>query len=159
MGTNCAPLLDKLFLYSYEADFIHWLLKKSEKKLARSSNFTCRCIDDALSLNNSKFGDFVDRIHPIELEIKDKQIHLVLLHTLTYTSKLTLRTGLRTKFYAKRNDFNFPIGIFSYISIYIPAAPLYGVQGRIQDFKLGGGAVKKIAQSGGMGENFLGYFM
>jgi hypothetical protein len=59
MGTNCAPLLDKLFLYSYEADFIHWLLKKSEKKLARSSNFTCRCIDDALSLNNSKFGDFV----------------------------------------------------------------------------------------------------
>jgi hypothetical protein len=93
MGTNCAPLLDKLFLYSYEADFIHWLLKKSEKKLARSSNFTCRYIDDALSLNNSKFGDFVDRIHPIELEIKDKQIQLVLLHTLTYTSKLTLRTG------------------------------------------------------------------
>jgi hypothetical protein len=65
----------------------------SKKKLARSSNFTCRYIDDALSLNNSKFGDFVDRIHPIELEIKDKQIQLVLLHTLTYTSKLTLRTG------------------------------------------------------------------
>jgi hypothetical protein len=24
-----------------------------------------------LSLNNSRFGDFVDRIHPIQLEIKD----------------------------------------------------------------------------------------
>jgi hypothetical protein len=29
------------------------------------------CIEDVLSLNNSKFGDFVDRIYPIELEIND----------------------------------------------------------------------------------------
>jgi hypothetical protein len=29
-------------------------------------------------------------------------------------------------------------------------------QGRIQDFKLGGGALKKIAPSGGMRENFWG---
>jgi hypothetical protein len=27
--------------------------------------------DDVLSLNNSKLGDFVDRIYPIELKIKD----------------------------------------------------------------------------------------
>jgi hypothetical protein len=71
MGTNCAPLLADLFLYSYETDFIQWLLKKSEKKLTRSFNFTFRYIDDVLSLNNSRFVDFVDRIYPIELEIKD----------------------------------------------------------------------------------------
>ena len=47
------------------------LLKKNEKKLARSFNFTFRYIYDVLSLNNSRFGDFVDRIYPIELEIKD----------------------------------------------------------------------------------------
>jgi hypothetical protein len=29
------------------------------------------CIDDVLSLDNSMFGDFVDCIYPIELEIKD----------------------------------------------------------------------------------------
>jgi hypothetical protein len=34
-------------------------------------NNTFRYIDDVLSLNNSRFGDFVDRIYPIELEIKD----------------------------------------------------------------------------------------
>jgi hypothetical protein len=34
MGTNCAPLLVDLLLYSYEADFIQGLLKKNEKKLA-----------------------------------------------------------------------------------------------------------------------------
>ena len=60
-----------MFLYSYEADFIQGLLKKSEKKLARSFNFTFRYIDDVLSLNNSRFGEFVHRIYPIELEIKD----------------------------------------------------------------------------------------
>jgi hypothetical protein len=71
MGTNCAPLLAELFLYSYEADFIQRLLKKNEKKLARSFNFTFRYMDDALLLNNSWFGDFVDRIYTIELKIKD----------------------------------------------------------------------------------------
>ena len=71
MGTNCAPLLAYLFLYSYEADFIQGLLKIIEKKLARSFNFTLRLFDDVHSLNNSRFGDFIDRIYPIELEIKD----------------------------------------------------------------------------------------
>jgi hypothetical protein len=33
MGSNCAPLLADLFLYSYEADFIQGLLKKNKKKL------------------------------------------------------------------------------------------------------------------------------
>jgi hypothetical protein len=44
------------------ADFIQGFLKKKEKKLARSFNFTFRYIDDVLSLTNSRFGDFVDRI-------------------------------------------------------------------------------------------------
>ena len=71
MGTKCAPLLADLFPYSYEADFIQGLLKKNEKKPARSFNFTFRYRDYVLSLNNSRFGDFVDCIYPIELEIKD----------------------------------------------------------------------------------------
>ena len=40
MGTNYAALLADLFLYSYQADFIQGHVKKSEKKLARSFNFT-----------------------------------------------------------------------------------------------------------------------
>jgi hypothetical protein len=54
MGTNCASLLADLFIYLYEADFIQGLLKKNEKKLARSFNFTFRYLDDVLSLNNSR---------------------------------------------------------------------------------------------------------
>jgi hypothetical protein len=45
--------------------------RKNEKKLAQSFNFTFRYIDGVLSLNNSRFGDFVHRIYPIELGIKD----------------------------------------------------------------------------------------
>ena len=55
----------------YEADFIQGLLKKNQKKLARSFNLTFCYIDDVLLLNNSRFGDFADWIYPIDLEIKD----------------------------------------------------------------------------------------
>ena len=127
MGTNCAPLLADLFLYSYEVDFMQGLLKKNEKKLARSFNIKFRYIDDGLSLNNSGFGDFVDRIYPIELEIKDTT------HTDTSASYLDLHLEidsegrLTTKLYDKKDDFNFPIVNFSFICSNIPAAPAYGV--------------------------------
>jgi hypothetical protein len=123
MGTNCAPLLADLFLYSYEADFIQGLLKKNEKKLARSFYFTFRYVDDVLSLNNSRFGDFVDRIYPIELEIKDTT------DTDRSASYLEIDSEgrLRTKIYDKRDDFNFPIVNFPFICSNIPAAPAYGV--------------------------------
>ena len=93
MCTSCAPLLAYMFLCSYWADFIQVLLKNNEKKLARSFNFTFRYIDDVLSLNNSSIGDFVDRIYPIELDRKIPHIQIDQLHTLTYTSKLTVRSG------------------------------------------------------------------
>ena len=70
-STNCAPFLADLSIYLSEADFIQGFLKKNEEKLVRSVNFTFCYTDDVLSLNNSKFGEFVDRIFPIELEIKD----------------------------------------------------------------------------------------
>ena len=125
MGTNCTPLLVDLFLYLYEADFIQGIRKKNEKKLARSFNFTFRDIDDVLSLNNSRFGDFVDRIYPIELEIKDTA------YTDRSVSYLDLHNDsewqLRTKLYDKRDDFNFPIVNFPFICNNIPAAPACGV--------------------------------
>ena len=71
MSTNCAPLLAHLFLYLYEADIIQVLLMKNEKKLAISFNSTFCYIDDVLSIGNSKIGDFVDHLYPVEIEIKD----------------------------------------------------------------------------------------
>jgi hypothetical protein len=49
-GTSCTPLLADLFLYSYESDFIHGLLKKNDKKLLESgvyflpkTRYLCLC--------------------------------------------------------------------------------------------------------------------
>jgi len=67
MGTNCTPLLADLFLHSYEADFVQELLRKGEKKLAQSFNYTFRYIDDVLSLNNKNFNNFLHLIYPVEL--------------------------------------------------------------------------------------------
>ena len=58
------------FINAYEAYFIQELLKKDEKKLAQFFNYEFPYIDGFRSLSNSKLGDFIDRIYPIELEIK-----------------------------------------------------------------------------------------
>ena len=44
MGTNCAPLLADLFLYSYEAEFVQNLLQAGKKHLAQQFSFTYRYI-------------------------------------------------------------------------------------------------------------------
>ena len=38
MGTNCAPLLADLFLYSYKNEFLDQLIKEGKRKLARKFN-------------------------------------------------------------------------------------------------------------------------
>ena len=46
MGTNCAPLLADLFLYSYENEFLDKLIKEGKRKLARKFNLSYRYNDD-----------------------------------------------------------------------------------------------------------------
>jgi len=44
--------------------------KKKENIAGRFISISI-CTDDVLALNDSKFVDYVDRIYPIELEIKE----------------------------------------------------------------------------------------
>ena len=117
MGTNCAPLLADLFLYPYEADFI--------QGLARSFHFTFRYINDVLSLNNSRLGDFVDRIYPIELEIKDITDTDRLASCLDLHLEIDSEGRLRTKLHDKSDDFKIPIVNFLFICRNIPTTPAY----------------------------------
>jgi len=104
MGSNCAPVLTGLFLYSYEADFIQGLLKTNQKKLVRSFCYTFHYINDVLSLNNCKFGDFVDRIYPIEIEIKDTTDIARSASYLDLHLAIDIEGWLRTKLYNKRDN-------------------------------------------------------
>ena len=123
LGTCCALLLADWFFYSYEAGFVQRLLKKNEKKLARSFNFTFSYIDDVLLLNNSRFGNFVGRIYPIELEIKDTTYTVRSASYLDLHLEIDSEGRLRTKIYDKRHDFNFSIVNFPFICSNISAAP------------------------------------
>ena len=84
-------------------------------------------IDDVLSLNNSRFGGFVDSIYTIELEIKDTTDTDRSASYLDLHLEIDSEGRLKTKLNDKRDDFNFPIVNFPFICSNIPAAPAYGV--------------------------------
>ena len=71
MGTNCAPLLADLFLCSNESEFLQNLVKDKKIHEARAFNFTYRYIDDVLSINDPRFGEFLPLIYPPQLKIKE----------------------------------------------------------------------------------------
>ena len=85
MGTNCAPLLADIFLYSYEAEFIKSLLSTDRKRLASQFNFTYRYIDDVLSINNPDFENYLGQIIPLNLRSKTRRRATLLLPTWIYS--------------------------------------------------------------------------
>ena len=98
MGTNCAPLLADLFLYSYESEFLQKLVKDKKIHEARAFNFTYRYIDDVLSINNSRFAEFLPLIYPPELEVKETTDTASSASFWTYTSNLTTVVNSVLKF-------------------------------------------------------------
>ena len=126
MGMCCAPLLANLFLMSYEYEFMRSLAKEKDIHI-QLFNSTFRYIDDLISLNNSVFERYLDRIYPQELSItketqSDKE-----------ASYLDLLISVRdekfhTKLYDKRDSFNFNIVNYPYpAASNIPEKPAYGV--------------------------------
>jgi hypothetical protein len=80
-----------------------------------------------LSLNNSRFSDFVDRINPIELEIKDTTDTDRSASYLDLHLEIDSEERLRTKHYDKRDDFNFPIYPWSFVTqIFHNGQPSHG---------------------------------
>ena len=68
MGTDCAPFLANLHLYSYE---YQWLSKKYEEKdfdVLTQFNYCFRYVDDLLCINNDQLMDSImTEIYPKEL--------------------------------------------------------------------------------------------
>ena len=71
MGTNCAPLLADLFLYSSENEILDKLIKERKRKLARKFDLSYRYIDDLIFFNNKIFNEFISDIYPKELNISE----------------------------------------------------------------------------------------
>ncbi|KAK3108765.1 hypothetical protein FSP39_015175 [Pinctada imbricata] len=86
-----------------------------------------RYIDDVLSINNPKFADYLSSIFPSELEVKETT------ETNNSASYLDIMLSydtdgpMNTSLYDKRDDFNFSITNFPFLSSNIPSSPAYGV--------------------------------
>ena len=95
---------------------------EKRKKLAQSFGFTFRYIDNILSLNNSEFDVYVDRIYPNEIEIKDTTEKESSVSYVDLCLEINSKGGLRTEVFDKRDEFYFPTINFPFMSNNIPVA-------------------------------------
>ena len=123
--TNCALLLDDLFLYFYENELLDELIKGGKRKLARKFNLLYRYTDDLIPFNNKPFKEFISDIYPKELTISETTESSVASHLdLLFTRD---KNNITTTLYDKRDTFGFHIVNFPFMSSNIPSAPAYGV--------------------------------
>ena len=129
MGTNCAPLLADIFLYSYEAEFIQSLLSTGKKKISISVQLHIQIHRwrIVLLINNPDFENYLGQMFPAELEIKDTTKSNASASYLDLLLSIESDGQLRTFLYDKRDDFNFHITNFPFLSSNIPSSPAYGV--------------------------------
>ena len=71
MGTNCAPLLADVFLYSYENEFLDKFIKEGKRRLAKKFNLSYHYTDDLIFFNNKRFNEFISDISTEELTISE----------------------------------------------------------------------------------------
>jgi hypothetical protein len=127
MGTDCAPFLANLFLFSYEFKFLNAQLKAKNFSVLNKFRRCARYIDDLFLINNDKLLDKCKYdIYPKELDLtsddkNDQQVH--------YLDLDILITGYGFSYwiYDKRDNFTFPIVNFPNLSGNIPARQSYGV--------------------------------
>ena len=108
MGTNCAPLLADLFLYSYENEFADKLIKEDKRKLKR-------------------FKEFISDIYPKGLTISETTESTSVASYLDLLITRDKNNNITTKLFDKRDAFGFHILNFPFMSNNIPSAPAYGV--------------------------------
>ena len=124
MGTNCAPLLANLFLYSYKLEFLR-SMKKSNKKLAKAFNLFSRYFNYLISINNPRFKQFLKDIYPEELVVSETSESRNVVSYLDLLIDIS-NGDLVCSIFDKRDAFDFHIVNLPDLSGNIPIAPAYG---------------------------------
>ena len=68
MDINCAYLVEDLFLFCYERDFMKSLSPENQADIIEAFNSTSRFLDDLLNIDNIYFEQIVNWIYPAELQ-------------------------------------------------------------------------------------------
>ena len=106
MGTNCAPLVDDLFLFCYERNFMKDLSSDNQADVMKA--FNSRYLDDFLNIDNPYFEGMVNQIYPPELQLNKANT------SYTEAPCLDLHPSIfygfvSAKIYDKHDDFDFDI--------------------------------------------------
>ena len=127
MGTDCAPFLANLFLYSYEYEWIDKQRVLKQYSTLNAFKNCCRYIDDLLIANND------DLMITVMGDIYPKELILVPddsdgLSTPFLDLQLVVKDGVvSTSIYDKRDAFDFKIINFPTLIGNIPMKSSYGV--------------------------------
>ena len=126
MGTNCAPLVADLFLFTYERDFMTSFSDVKQAEIIKAFKSTSRYLYDLLNIDNSYFEGMVNRIYPPELQLNkantsDTEALFLDLH-------LSISNGfVSSKIYDKRDDFDFDVVDFPFLDGDVPHSTSFGV--------------------------------
>ena len=129
MGTNCAPLLTDLFLYSYENEFLDKLVQEGKRKLARKFNLSYCYTFILMTLSLSIIKDLRSSFlifTPKELTISETTESTSIASYLDLLFSRDKSNNITTKLYDKHDPFGFHIVNFPFMSSNIPSAPAYG---------------------------------
>ena len=127
MGTDCAPFLANLFLYSYEYQWIDEQKKEKNWHVLNKFRNCCRYIDDLMLINND------DHMTKAMTDIYPEELILVPDGTDGSSCPfLDLQVVIRdhvisTSIYDKRDTYDFPIVNFPTLTGNIPKKSSYGV--------------------------------
>lgn len=127
MGTDCAPFLANLFLFSYEFNWLNTKLKEKKWDTLNKFKRTCRYIDDLFTINNDKYLKIYQKeIYPPELSLTTDEKTDQMANYLDLHIEI-INNNLNYTIYDKRDTFSFPIINFPNLSGNIPTAQSYGV--------------------------------
>jgi hypothetical protein len=99
----------------YEFEFMK-SLQKTDLKLAREFNKTCRYIDDLVTINNPSFAEFIPRIYPDSLKLNKENEDPKNATFLDTALEIKDNGSVRIFIYDKRDDFPFEINTYPYCS-------------------------------------------
>ena len=127
MGTDCAPFLANLFLYSYEYKWIDKQRKLKRFHLLKRFRYCCRYIDDLCMINNDNLmKECRKEIYPTELNLVPDESDGLTAPFLDLN--MIIKDGcVFTSIFDKRDAFDFPIVNFPTLTGNIPEAGSYGV--------------------------------
>ena len=122
MCTNCAPLVNDLFLFCYERDFMKDLSNDNQANIIKEFNSPSRYLDG----DNPYFEGMVNQFFPSESQLNkantsDTDDPFLYLH-------LSIVNGfVSSKIYDKRDDFDFNKVNFPFLDDDVPRCPSYRV--------------------------------